>query len=484
MDTLFRVLLLALVCLAPASYGAAQTKASLILSHASAKPGETITAGLRLVSAPGWHTYWRNPGTAGIATSIEWELPAGISAGAIQWPIPEKMLISKQYAYVYEKETILLIPLTISAQAAAGEVKLKAAVSWLECSEKTCVPQDGKVEATLVLGAESKLSENAALLESAGGKLPQPTVSAFWERGSAESRNLVIQWTPAGAPSNPDFFPDESMGTTIAPETEVLRAEVSGVRIRKPVKAVEGKWPNLVSGLLLDGTGGDNRGAYHTTFTVPPIIEKAAEVSATAGSMNAPPIQIAAPAAPASLMAVLGLAFLGGLILNVMPCVLPVIALKILGFVNQSREEPKRIRQLGILYMLGVLASFLVLAGGLLAAREAAGDVNWGMQMQNPYFVVGMTVLVTLVALNLWGVFEITVSGKALGAASELAGREGKSGAFYNGILATLLATPCTAPALGAAVGSVLTQPAYVVIITFLMIGLGLALPYVLLSWN
>src|SRR4029078_12786466 len=209
-----------------------------------------------------------------------------------------------------------------------------------------------------------------------------------------------------------------------------------------------------------------NRTGYEVSFPVAPLPGD----PPPAGGESGTAVQLGGSPASPSLLAILGFAFLGGLILNIMPCVLPVIALKILGFVNQSREEPKRVRELGIIYMLGVVASFLVLAGAIVAARGAAGDVNWGVQMQNPYFVLAMFVVVTLVTLNLWGVFEINLPGQALGTAGELASREGRSGAFYNGVLATLLATPCSAPFLGAAVGAVITRPAHIIIPTFMMI--------------
>jgi thiol:disulfide interchange protein DsbD len=469
-----------------------KTKVSLLLSHTAARPGETITAALRLDSEPGWHTYWRNEGDAGIPTSIEWILPPGITASQIEWPAPEKLVILKLFAYVYEREILLPVPLHIAANAKPGTVALKGSVGWLECSESNCVPQDGKVSNTLVIGGESTLSPDKKLIEEWRARIPKPkpdlVVTASWELTKGPKvRRLVIEWVSKGTISKPDFYPFKSENFTVKGETEILQANADKIRLRKPVELENGSWPDQISGLVLDQTG-ERPTAFEVTLSVPPLQGQIGTIASTqnVGQPQSPaPIELGgAKGGPSSLWAIFGLAFLGGLILNIMPCVLPVIALKILGFVNQSREEPKRVRQLGLLYMLGVLTSFAVLAGVLLGARRAAGDVNWGMQMQNPYFVVGMTVLVTLVALNLWGVFEITLSGGALGTASELAGREGRSGAFYNGVLATLLATPCTAPALGAAVGAVLTQPDYIVVITFLMIGLGLALPYVALSWN
>ena len=177
-------------------------------------------------------------------------------------------------------------------------------------------------------------------------------------------------------------------------------------------------------------------------------------------------------------------AFLGGLILNIMPCVLPVIALKVLGFVNQTKESPARGKMLGLIYGIGVLVSFLVLAGLAIGVQKAGGLASWGMILQNQTFRVVLTVLITLVALNLFGLFEITLSGSVMGAAGNLSAKEGVSGAFFNGVLATILATPCTAPFLAGAIGFAFTQRPTIIILMFLMAGLGLAAPFVILCWN
>jgi thiol:disulfide interchange protein DsbD len=180
----------------------------------------------------------------------------------------------------------------------------------------------------------------------------------------------------------------------------------------------------------------------------------------------------------------LGFAFLGGLILNIMPCVLPVIALKILGFVGQAREEPRRVRRLGLIYGLGVIVSFLALAAIAIAVQRAGGLAGWSTAFQNPQFRVIITVLIILVALNLFGVFEITLGGRAMSAAGELSGKQGASGAFFNGVLATVLATPCTAPFLGVAIGFAFTQPPATILLIFLAVSVGLAAPFVLLCWQ
>lgn len=458
------------------------TEVQLLLSHSQAQPGQTITAALRMVSKPGWHTYWINPGDAGLPATVEWQIPAGFEFGPTQFPVPEKLTIARIFAYVYDGEVLLLMPLRIPANASAGAVSLRGTASWLECDDKTCLPQDAPIAASLTIADKAEPSGNAALIEQWRERLPKESppfpVSAQWEAPtSTNSRPLVIEWSPKSAVEQPDFFPLPSDKYSIPGETERLSASPDKVRLRKTVQLLEGSWPSAMGGLILNQTGQGGHSAWQVSLAP-------SGITAASAAATASPVLLGGQGEKRSLLAILALAFLGGLILNIMPCVLPVIALKILGFVNQSSEDARRVRELGIIYMLGVLASFLVLAGLIISIKKATGAANWGFQMQNPYFVVGMTVLVTLIALNLFGVFEIQLGGAALGTAANLASKEGRAGAFYNGVLATLLATPCTAPALGAAVGAVITQPSHIVILTFLTIGFGLALPYVLLSWN
>src|SRR5207245_3710514 len=231
-------------------------------------------------------------------------------------------------------------------------------------------------------------------------------------------------------------------------------------------KKSEGDWPKEVSGVLTMEAGDKTQG-----------FEVKASVRETPGAG-------VAATQTQSLWRMLLYAFIGGLILNVMPCVLPVIALKILGFVQQSKETPQEVRRLGLIYGLGVVVSFLVLAALVIGVKEAGRVPSWGMQFQKLQFLIPMTILVLLVALNLFGVFEVTLSGRAMGAASELASRGGAAGAFFNGVLATLLATPCTAPFLGVALGFAFTQPSAVIVLTLLAVAFGLGAAYGVLRWR
>jgi thiol:disulfide interchange protein DsbD len=458
--------LLSLVLLFLGTHGlqAAHTQARLLLAGEQAKPGSTVLAGIELRMEPDWHTYWKNPGDSGSATEVKWQLPSGVKAGPLQWPLPKKFTDSGLTTYIYEDRVVLLVPLTVSQDIALGPLQLKAGLTWLEC-KTSCIPGDQEIEATLTIGSESKPSKDAELLRSWQEKMPKPgdklNASASWEPGGNEtSRRVVIEWSSTA--KDADFLPDTSESYEVQSPTERLSSDQGTVRLRKEVKKLAGDWPKSLPGVLVEGSGKEQVG-YEVNIKF-----KAASTASV-------------PARPLALT--LLYAFLGGLILNVMPCVLPVIALKILGFVNQAKDAPRVVRKLSLIYTLGVLTSFLVLAGFVSGLKAAGKSVGWGFQFDNPYFLVLMTALVTLIALNLFGVFEVTLGGKTMGAAADLSSRHGASGAFFNGFLATVLATSCTAPFLAAAVGFAFFQKPLTVVIVLLTVGVGLAAPYLVLSW-
>ena len=457
---------------------AANTTARLFLSHDVAKAGETIWAGVELRMAPKWHTYWQNAGESGDATKIEWKLPQGVSTGGILWPVPEKIVSAGLITFVYHDTAVLLVPISTTGDVRPGEIELKAHVAWLEC-EDLCVPGSGDVFAKFVIGTETKPSKDAALIEAAQKKLPQPKPAGFatavWEKALMNDvRPFVLEWTSGLNTRQVDFFPLAGDGFIVRAATETLSLDATKARVRKEVEKVKA-WPKEVAGLLIEK---DAAGQLLAAWQVK--VPLAGDIAAAGTAI---PPAVSADASH-SLIGWLGLAFLGGLILNLMPCVLPVIALKIFGFVAQSQEAPGRIRKLGVVYALGVVFSFVVMAGIVIALQSAGKAASWGIQFGNPYFVVAMTTLVTLVALNFFGVFEVTLGGGTMGTAAELAGREGASGAFFNGVLATVLATPCTAPFLAPALGFAFAQPAALIVLMFVAVALGLAAPYVVLSFQ
>jgi thiol:disulfide interchange protein len=457
------------------------TQVKLLLSADTAKPGDTIFAGVDLKMDAGWHTYWKNPGDAGSPTEIKWQLPPGISAGEIQWPLPEKLPPVEVTTYGYENEVMLLVPLTIATNFSGGEIDLKANVSWLECKD-VCIPANQDAEAKLNIGSETKNSADATVIENWRKKVPltsQLAISASWETTTnADTRAVVIDFPTAQISvrvDSGDFFPDSADTFEVQPATEITSSP-NEIRLHKLVKKLSGDWPKEISGVFI----------YHCTnygdnaYAVKLPVADTAPASGTISSITNP-----SPAQPPqSFWQILLFAFIGGLILNIMPCVLPVIALKILGFVSEAKSSPQRTRALGGIYAVGVLFSFLILAAVVIGVKAAGHQAGWGMQFGNPIFIVCLATLVTLVALNLFGVFEVTPGGGAFDKANELASKHGAAGAFFNGVLATTLATPCTAPFLAPALGFAFSQSAATIVLVFLTVGLGLASPYVLLSWN
>lgn len=386
-------------------------EATLLGNTSALVPGEKFTVGVLLKMAPGWHTYFREPGDSGLPTKIKWELPEGFSAGEIQWPKPvHKVEPGGIKANIYNNEVLLITEITPPSVIADPQVNLRAHVKWLACKD-SCIPDQADLSLPLPV-AKTASPANVELFDKYRAQL---------EKGR--------QVSPSPLPQ---------------PAAEVIPARVIPA-----------------SQQMSSGTG--------LEVSVPPL----------PANIQAAPQEIDSKAR--GIWGYLFFAFLGGLILNVMPCVLPVIALKLLGFIKYANESPRRIRALGLWYALGVFCSFLLLAGVVVGAQSAGNLIGWGMQFQNPIFVVAMTILVTLVSLNLFGLFEITLGGSTLGAVSSLAGKQGGLGSFFNGIFAVVLATPCTAPFLGAALGFAFLQPPLVIFLFFSAIAAGLALPYLLI---
>ena len=452
----------------------AKTKVDLLLEPAEAKPGTTVIVGLHLRMPDHWHTYWQNPGDSGDSTKMTWEnLPEGITAGAIQWPVPEKVEWLEMFTYAYHHDVLLMIPLTLSADLKPGEYKLKGKAVWLEC-EESCLPGDKQVAATLMVGEATKPGPNRELFETWRKKLSDtsvlPTITASWTGKPVEGKREIAIEAPFGKGAVVAFIPDSAKDKAWSISHDSVQViEMKQTLIRKTVESEQGEWPAVISGVLRVELDGEVQG-YRTEVQIGDGEETAG------GTVTAEPVQ--------SIWLILGGAFLGGLILNIMPCVLPVISLKILGFVQQSQESPERVRKLGLTYALGVWASFLALAGVLISAKNSTQMASWGMQMQSPYFNLVLLLVVVLVALNLFGVFEVTLGGSTMTKASELSSRGGFMGAFFNGVLATALATPCTAPFLAGAMGVALTQGQGTIIAAMSAVAFGLASPYVILSFR
>ena len=442
---------------------------SLIADTAAVAAGKQFTVAVRLKMDPGWHVYWQFGGDAGAPPSIEWELPPGFHAGAIQWPLPtahrdEGDLLS----YIHEGELMLLVEITPPASLPPGEVVLRAKLKWLVC-EKICIPGGGDVQLALPVGTASPA--NADRFIAARAQLPKAEGAPFtakWDRSSADRFSLRLEGLTKGAKI--EFFPLPPPG--VKPGQPVPSGSVADGAHTLTFPIATGGAANLPwRGVVAIQRGDAPRAGW--------LVDSARgeSFSATAATGALAPAQ-------QNLLALIWSAFLGGLILNLMPCVLPVIALKIFGFVQQAGQEPRRIFRLGLAFVAGVFAFFLGLAALIVGLKMAGIDLTWGFQFQNLGILIGLIALVFVFAMNLLGVFEIALTAGTAGTLSELSGREGYGGAFLHGMFTTLLGTSCTAPLLGAVLGFAFAAPPHIVVILFTAIAAGMSLPYFLLTAN
>jgi thiol:disulfide interchange protein/DsbC/DsbD-like thiol-disulfide interchange protein len=458
-----------------------QLTPSLVADTTAIVPGKPFTVGVRLEMEPGWHIYWKYPGDSGGAPSVEWQLPEGFKAGPIQWPIPHSRMDDDLLSYIYETDVVLPVKITPPAQLPAGEVTLKAHVKWLVC-EKLCMPGQGDVELKMAAGGDAAPA-NADLFAKWRARLPKesaPPFRAHWDLGKPDQFSLRIDGAPAGAML--EFFPLPPEGATPGHPSIGEPAADGSRAITVPISS--GGAPNLAwrGVVVMAKPDGEREGwllkaqdaGAATQSSVNPAKPATASPAAVPGAPAAAP-----PFSAGGLALKLLAAFLGGLIMNVMPCVLPVIALKIFGFVHQAGEAPGRVFRLGLAFNAGVFAFFLCLAAAVARLKTA---FNFGYQFQNPYILAGLIALVFVFGLSLIGVFELTLTSGAASKLSELSGREGYGGAFLHGMFTTLLGTSCTAPFLGTSLGFAVTQSTPVIFLLFIAIAAGMSLPYLLLT--
>jgi thiol:disulfide interchange protein len=455
-------------------------KARLVSEVGAVGAGQSIWVALELNIRDGWHTYWRNPGDSGQATTLAWTLPPGFTAGDIVWPTPHRFELPPLVNYGYAKRVLHLVRITAPAELKTGStVDLAAKASWLVCSD-VCIPEDANLQVRLPVAADGTGAvdpADAGLFAAARSELPSAQPAATSAR--IQNGQLVIalgkEWGSTLAQiKSLAFFPyDEGSIEYAAPET-LTRAKDS-VELAVKVGYQPSTAP-VVRGVLVATEQSGNE-----IVTVP--IEIAASLRGTtgAGAAGTAVSSAAAAAEGLSLPALLSLAILGGLILNLMPCVFPVLSIKAIGLVEQAKKHPSAVRTKGLLFAAGVICSMLALAGALLALRAGGEQIGWGFQLQSPLFVTLMVYLLFAVGLNLSGVFE--VGGGLAGMGDGLTQGDSYRASFFTGVLTTLVATPCTAPFMAAAVGAALTQSAAIALAIFAALGLGLSLPYLLLSF-
>lgn len=438
--------------------GKTLVEAELVSNTSAIVPGQTFHVGLRLKMAPGWHTYWEYAGDAGIPTQIDWDLPEGFGAGPIEWPVPKKKLEPGDIqVYAYSDEVLLLVAIQPPTDLEPGTtVTLRGKASWLVC-EEICIPGEAEVSLSLPVAEESTpvLAEEFSQWQQRIPSPDEPPFSITWKQEGASLLGIISSASPL---KDVRFFPLPESNQPIGhPEITTNENGESVIQISataplRGIVAVETDTKSDQAWLVVAQPSGISTAMAASPSAVPPLWQA------------------------------LLYGFLGGIILNLMPCVLPVISLKVFGFIRQAGEDPKRILLHGAAFSGGIFLWFLGLGAVIVALKASGSEVTWAFQFQNPIFILVIASIVFVFALNLCGVFELTLPGQAIGTMSDLGGKEGYSGSFFQGVFATLLATPCTGPFLGTALGFAFSQPSTVVMAMFGSIALGMASPYLLLS--
>ena len=469
----WRRLSLTLCAIFCANFASSQTyqgrelvKAALLAETSAIVPGKPFNAGLLLRMAPGWHTYWKFSGDAGLPTEIKWKLPEGWKVSEIQWPIPLKTNDPGDIqTYGYQDEILLIQEITPPPKIDVSPVKLTAEANWLVC-EKICIPGGATLELELPTSTVSE-PKNTDLFARYRRLLPQnfpdsKTARSNWSR-SGNDFHLKITSDQIANYQNIDFFP-LPQGNTVVGHPSVESRKANEITLRIPVESTD-KNVSAMPGLIVFSKfpNGNDR---------------------TAWQLGAPAIAATAAAQPSrGIFTFLLFGFIGGFILNLMPCVLPVISLKIFGFIQQAGQSRRKIFQSGLAFTVGIFAWFIALALLLISLKGAGRDVTWGgFQFTNAYFVFGLSVIVLVFALNLFGVFEISLPQSMTRGLLANSERKDNLGSFFQGVFATVLATPCTAPFLGTALGFAFTQSPLVILSMFVAIAAGMSAPYLLLS--
>ena len=472
----------------------AHTAVRLLADVQSIQPGTRFTVGILMTMDLGWHTYWKNAGEAGLPTSVEWKLPEGITAGEIQWPLPDKHVESGDIlTFGYADENMLLVPMVASPSLKPGTMlTLKGVVNWLEC-ERVCVPGDASVELKIAVTAAAPGQANGELFEKYRSATPhrpgsdqQLTVQASLDGDQIKFRlTPAVQFQLATDPATaPDFFPESSndliMGRTVT-DASPQKATVS-----LPLSTTEPlAHATVIRGVVVYQFANGKREGLETEVPVPAGFSSGRSADGGILGQTFSSEQISGGSQPLTLY--LLFAFVGGLLLNIMPCVLPVIALKIFGLVKMAGDHPGRVKRLGWSFSLGILASFLALALLVIILQAAGQQVGWGFQFQEPLFVILMSSVVFAFGLSLFGVYEIRPPSAAVAGVSSVIARtegtgKGYAASFSEGVFATILATPCTAPFLGSALGFAFAQPAWATLLIFFTVALGMATPYLILT--
>lgn len=460
----------AFCCLLPA-IASAQTprenaiRTALLAETETPAPGQSFTIAIRMRPDEGWHGYWLNPGEAGIPDSFEWDVPEGVTIGALRYPVPERLSISGIMNYIYHGEYALLAEVTLDDSIAPGTaLPLRVQGQWLACTDEVCVPESGAFGTDLVAG--SGAITNGEIFDGYRTRLPRALGSEATFEQAGDILRIAIPFPQSAAISAPYFFSrtdrvlDYSAAQSISRNGDMVIVEVPAGQEAGAATRIDGLLKiGEHDGLLLAAMPG----------AVPAAGEPIAGEPATGGAMNA---------AIGTVLFALGGAILGGMLLNIMPCVFPILSLKALSLAKAGGEE-RAVRRDALAYTAGVVIVCLGLGAALLALRAGGVAAGWAFQLQDPRMILFLLLLVTAIALNLAGLFELpSVSG-----GGRFADRDGATGSFFTGALAAFVATPCTGPFMGAALGAALVVPTIVAMAIFAGLGLGLALPFLILAF-
>lgn len=459
-----------------------------LLAHApeGVEPGKPVWLGLKLAHQPHWHTYWKNPGDSGLPTRLDWSLPPGLTAGDIAWPLPQRIPLGNLVNFGYEGTVVLPVPITVGADfqpPLAGDLEIKLFASWLVCREE-CIPEEGHF--SLRLPVRGSTAAHGPLFQASWQAQPAELKGTAQAQVQDQALTLSIHGLPAAVHGKTlALFPElsEVLHTGAQPGRDWQQAWKGPVwTARMPLSAQRSTAPDTLPLVVAAGAQ-----AWQVTARVegawPPVQAPAEVPAALQAALEQARQSLPPPAAPPMgaqvwLLTVLG-AFLGGLILNLMPCVFPVLALKVFAFA-QHTQAPRLRLATGLAYTAGVVLSFMALGGLLLGLRATGEAIGWGFQLQSPAVVAGLALLFTMIGLNLAGVFhmgQVLPSGLA-----SLQLRHPVSDAALSGVLAVAVASPCTAPFMGASMGVAVTLPAVQALGLFAILGLGMALPYLAAS--
>lgn len=445
----------------------------LLPEFQSVTPGKPLTIAVEETIAQGWHTYWKNPGDSGEALNIKWTLPEGWSARAIDFPTPEPIPVGPLVNYGYSHQVTLLTSLDIPADIKSDRVQLNAELTWLVCAD-ICVPETTHITMDLpVSRSGDAVPTNPELFKTARALMPEDT--AWQGMVEEQDQNLVLSFKTDSVQLNEFnnakefyFFPEDwGIMLYASPQKIGIEGDQLKITIMRDTRPLSGL--SSINGVLAYTTDSGIRKSFNIDIPLSGAqLNNRASTSEPSASKDI------------SIAQALALAFLGGLILNLMPCVFPVLSMKALSLIKMSAKEQRHAAIYGISYTAGILVCFLAIAGILIALQLTGENIGWGFHLQNPVVVLALAYLFFIMGLNLSGIFDF--KGHMLtNIGSKLASQQGYAGTFFTGMLATIVATPCTAPFMGTAMGFALTQPPQIALIIFAALGFGLAFPFLLL---